>query len=76
MVAITHGEVIKAAVVHALGAPVLSFWRIDPSGANGCMMGPHQHSSDSDFNQACRRRINHRYGQCGAGDCFSSPECP
>jgi len=58
------------------GTTTLSFWRIDPSGANGCMMGPHQHSSDSDFNQACRRRINHRYGQCGAGDCFSSPECP
>jgi broad specificity phosphatase PhoE len=28
-VAITHGEVVKAAVVHALGAPVLAFWRID-----------------------------------------------
>jgi broad specificity phosphatase PhoE len=30
-VAITHGEVIKAAVVHALGAPLLAFWRIDAS---------------------------------------------
>jgi broad specificity phosphatase PhoE len=30
-IAITHGEVIKAAVVHALGAPVLAFWRIDAS---------------------------------------------
>jgi broad specificity phosphatase PhoE len=29
MVAITHGEVVKAAVVHALGAPVRAFWRID-----------------------------------------------
>jgi broad specificity phosphatase PhoE len=29
VVAITHGEVVKAAVVHALGAPVLAFWRID-----------------------------------------------
>jgi broad specificity phosphatase PhoE len=28
-VAITHGEVVKAAVVHALGAPLLAFWRID-----------------------------------------------
>jgi broad specificity phosphatase PhoE len=28
---ITHGEVIKAAVVHALGAPLLAFWRIDAS---------------------------------------------
>lgn len=28
-VAITHGGVIKAAVVHALGAPVDAFWRVD-----------------------------------------------
>lgn len=28
-VAITHAEVIKAAVVHVLGAPLQSFWRID-----------------------------------------------
>lgn len=28
-VAITHGGVVKAAVVHALGAPVNAFWRID-----------------------------------------------
>jgi broad specificity phosphatase PhoE len=27
--AITHGGVIKAAVVHALGAPLEAFWRID-----------------------------------------------
>jgi broad specificity phosphatase PhoE len=27
--AITHGEVVKAAVVHALGAPLAAFWRID-----------------------------------------------
>lgn len=31
VVAITHGEVIKAAAVHALAAPVLAFWRIDAS---------------------------------------------
>ena len=29
LAAITHGEVIKAAVVHALGAPLLAFWRVD-----------------------------------------------
>jgi broad specificity phosphatase PhoE len=29
VVAITHAEVIKAAVVHALGAPILAFWQID-----------------------------------------------
>lgn len=28
-VAITHGGVIRAAVVHALGAPLEAFWRID-----------------------------------------------
>jgi broad specificity phosphatase PhoE len=31
LAAVTHGEVIKAAVVHALGAPHLAFWRIDAS---------------------------------------------
>jgi broad specificity phosphatase PhoE len=29
--AITHAEVVKAAVVHALGAPLAAFWRIDAS---------------------------------------------
>jgi broad specificity phosphatase PhoE len=28
-VAVTHGGVIKAALVHALGAPIAAFWRID-----------------------------------------------
>jgi broad specificity phosphatase PhoE len=28
-VAITHGGIVKAAVVHALGAPLQAFWRID-----------------------------------------------
>lgn len=28
-VAITHGGVVKAALVHALAAPVSSFWRVD-----------------------------------------------
>ena len=28
-VAITHGGVVKAAIVHALGAPLEAFWRID-----------------------------------------------
>jgi broad specificity phosphatase PhoE len=31
LAAITHGEVVKAAVVHATGAPVEAFWRIDAS---------------------------------------------
>lgn len=30
-VAITHGGVVKAALVHALGAPLAAFWRIDVS---------------------------------------------
>jgi broad specificity phosphatase PhoE len=29
LAAVTHGEVIKAAVVHALSAPLTAFWRID-----------------------------------------------
>ncbi|MEA2331696.1 MAG: hypothetical protein QOH58_1834 [Thermoleophilaceae bacterium] len=28
-VAVTHGGVVKGALVHALGAPIESFWRID-----------------------------------------------
>jgi broad specificity phosphatase PhoE len=28
-VAVTHGGVVKGAVVHALGAPLEAFWRID-----------------------------------------------
>ncbi len=28
-IAVTHGGVVKAAVVHALAAPVAAFWRID-----------------------------------------------
>jgi broad specificity phosphatase PhoE len=28
-VAITHGGVVKAAVVHALGAPIEAFWQVD-----------------------------------------------
>ena len=57
------------------GADSVNFWRIDPSGANGCMMGPRQHNADSDFAKACVRRITWRYGKCGGGDCFPSPEC-
>lgn len=28
-IAVTHGGVVKAAVVHALGAPAAAFWRVD-----------------------------------------------
>ena len=30
VVAVTHAGVIKAAVVHALGAPIEAFWRVTP----------------------------------------------
>lgn len=29
LLAVTHGGVVKAAIVHALGAPDIAFWRID-----------------------------------------------
>lgn len=29
VVVVTHGGVVKAAVVHALGAPIEAFWRVD-----------------------------------------------
>lgn len=54
----------------------VNFWRIDPADATGCMMGDAQHNSGSDFAKACARRIAWRYGRCGSGDCFPSPECP
>jgi broad specificity phosphatase PhoE len=28
-IAVTHAGVVKAAVVHALGAPAAAFWRVD-----------------------------------------------
>ena len=58
------------------GGTTINFWRIDPSGAGGCIMGPNQHNADSDFAAACVRRIHWRYGKCFNGNCFPSPECP
>jgi len=57
-----------------LSTPVFNFWRIDPTGADGCMMGPSQHLSWSDFGPACTRRFNWRYSQCLQGDCIASPD--
>ena len=54
----------------------LPYWRIDPSGSGGCIMGPRQHRSDSNFSKACQRRITFRVGQCISGDCFPTPACP
>ncbi|MEO8380714.1 MAG: hypothetical protein ABI779_13705 [Acidobacteriota bacterium] len=58
------------------GTTTLNFWRIDPTSGPGCMMGPGQHSSTSEFREACKRRMQWRYGKCLGGDCFPSPECP
>jgi hypothetical protein len=52
----------------------ISFWRADPTGATGCMMGPSQHQAGSTFGPACRRRISWRYGKCLNGTCMSG--CP
>lgn len=41
-VAITHGGVVKAAVVHALGAPVMSFWRVDAAPLSITTLHAHQ----------------------------------
>ncbi|MDY7225675.1 hypothetical protein [Hyalangium rubrum] len=55
----------------------LALWRIDPAtSAQGCIMGPSQHSDGSTFGKACARRIHFRYEQCTQGECFPSPECP
>lgn len=41
-VAVTHGGVIKAAIVHALGAPVMSFWRVDVAPLSITTLHAHQ----------------------------------
>lgn len=53
-----------------LSTPGFDYWRIDPTGAEGCMMGPSQHLTWSDFGPACERRFNWRYTQCLEGDCI------
>lgn len=59
------------------GTQTLDFWYIDPAGVDGCMMGDSLHNADSDFGQACTRRIYWRYGKClGGGKCFPYPACP
>lgn len=45
-------------------------WRIDPTGPEGCIMGPSQNLDDSDFGPACMRRIKRRIEQCLDGECF------
>lgn len=57
------------------GTNSINFWYIDPTGPNGSIMGSSQHNAGSDFGKAGQRRINWRYQQCFAGNCFQiTPE--
>ncbi len=58
------------------GNDSVNYWRIDPTGSAGCMMGTSMHNAGSDFGQACLRRIRFRYERCLAGDCYPWPDCP
>jgi broad specificity phosphatase PhoE len=40
-IAVTHGGVVKAAVVHALGAPPVAFWRVDVAPLTATEMHAH-----------------------------------
>lgn len=52
-VAVTHGGVVKAAVVHALGAPIEAFWRVDA----GPLSITELHAHDGRWTVTC---LNHR----------------
>jgi hypothetical protein len=54
----------------------LPFWRIDPDGETGCIMGDGQHNPGSAFRTACQKRIAWRHQKCLGGRCFTSPVCP
>lgn len=41
-IAVTHGGVIKAAVVHALGAPLDAFWRVDVTPLRTTVLHSHE----------------------------------
>ena len=41
-IAVTHGGVIKAAVVHALGAPLDAFWRVDAAPLRTTVLHAHK----------------------------------
>lgn len=58
------------------GNQKVQFWRIDPNGAGGCLMGEAQHTPGSAFQKACARRIRWRYGKCAGGDCMPANPCP
>jgi broad specificity phosphatase PhoE len=52
---ITHGGVVRAAVVHALGAPIDAFWRIDVAPLSVTEL--HRHEA-----RWTLTRLNHRVG--------------
>jgi hypothetical protein len=52
----------------------IDFWRIDPTGEPGSIMGPSQHTDASDHLNANLRRILWRFIQCLDGDCFAQAE--
>jgi len=52
------------------------FWRIDPAGDTGCIMGDGQRNPGSVFRTACQKRIAWRHQKCLGGQCFTSPVCP
>ena len=58
------------------GANTLPFWRIDPDGAAGCIMGQSQLNADSVFGKACLQRMDWRHRKCAGGECFPAQECP
>lgn len=41
VIAVTHGGVVKAAVVHALGAPIDAFWRVDAAPLRATVLHSH-----------------------------------
>lgn len=42
VIAVTHGGVIKAAVVYALGAPIEAFWRVDAAPLRTTVLHAHE----------------------------------
>ena len=52
-IAVTHGGVVKAAVVHALGAPLRAFWQIDAAPLSITEL----HAHDGRWTVACVNRL-------------------
>lgn len=58
------------------GRSSIPFWRLDPDGGAGCIMGLGLFKPGAVFRAACQRRIQWRHQKCLAGRCFTTPECP